>query len=261
MPAVGADEAPSGLGWWHAYRRPVTDDASPSAEPAVPRPDRVGEALGELKGLFTGPRTVGDSVIPPLVFAVANAAGGIPVAVAASLLVGIGFVVYRVSKGRPTIWALGGLGAVGFALALAVRSGRAESFFLPGILSQAAYAALALVSIVVRRPMTAWMSYMFRGWPLEWFWRRDVRPAYTETTWLWVIYFTGRAGAQWYLYSEGRTALLATVKVVTSWPTLVFVLVGTYVYGNRRLHRLGGPSVDEFTAGAEPPFKGGQVGF
>ncbi|NNC75552.1 MAG: DUF3159 domain-containing protein [Acidimicrobiia bacterium] len=237
----------------------MTDDSPTIDEPS--HPTRTGQALGELKDLFTGPRTVGDSIIPPLVFAVANAIGGIPAAVIASLTVGAGFVAYRVRKGRPIIYALGGLAAVGFALALAVRSGRAETFFLPGIISQAAYAVLAVVSIAVRRPMTAWMSYMFRGWPLPWFWRNDVRPAYTETTWLWAVYFSARAGGQWYLFNEGRTALLATFKVATSWPILVFVLVGTYVYGNWRLHRLGGPNVEEFKAGTEPPFAGGQVGF
>lgn len=242
----------------------MTDDAPPAddtIQASGPANGRVGEALGELRDLFTGPRTVGDSIVPPLVFAIANAIGGIPAAVAASLLVGAGFVVYRVRKGRPVIYALGGLAAVGFALLLAVRSGRAETFFLPGILSQAGYAVLAFVSIAVRRPMTAWMSWVFRRWPQAWYWRNDVRPAYTETTWLWAVYFTGRAAGQWYLYNEGRTALLATFKVVTSWPILVFILVGTYVYGNWRLHQLGGPSVEEFEEGAEPPFRGGQVGF
>ena len=47
----------------------------------------------------------------------------------------------------------------------------------------------------------------------------------------------------------------------SSWPTIIPLLIVSYVYGNRKLHRLGGPNVDEFLAGAEPPYEGMQRGF
>jgi hypothetical protein len=39
------------------------------------------------------------------------------------------------------------------------------------------------------------------------------------------------------------------------------LLVVSYVWGNRKLARLGGPNVEEFTTGAELPFVVGQRGF
>ena len=42
--------------------------------------------------------------------------------------------------------------------------------------------------------------------------------------------------------------------------TIACGVVG-YVYGNGRLHRLGGPTVDDVVAGANPPYGGRQRHF
>ena len=55
--------------------------------------------------------------------------------------------------------------------------GRAEGFFLPGILSGALTALLCLVSVRIKRPLVAWISYITRRWPLEWYWHSKVCPA------------------------------------------------------------------------------------
>ena len=49
--------------------------------------------------------------------------------------------------------ALSGLVGVAFAAFVATRSGRAENFFLPGLLANAAYAAAFLISLAVRWPL------------------------------------------------------------------------------------------------------------
>jgi hypothetical protein len=38
-------------------------------------------------------------------------------------------------------------------------------------------------------------------------------------------------------------------------------LIASYLYGTWRLRNLGGPSVEEFKSGAEPPWEGQQRGF
>jgi hypothetical protein len=55
---------------------------------------------------------------------------------------------------------------------------------------------------------------------------------------------------------------------VTAWrPGRLFameaseVLIASYLYGTWRLGTLGGPSVEEFKPGAEPPWEGQQRGF
>ena len=53
---------------------------------------------------------------------------------------------------------------------------------------------------------------------------------------------------------------MLTVRVLVSWPTMLPLVIVSYVRGNRRLHELAGPTVAEFRAGAAPPF-GLQRGF
>ena len=215
----------------------------------------------ELQGLFVGDRTLGDSFLAPVAFVVVNAFTTLFAAAVAALAVGGAVAAWRVRKGQQVSYAFGGILAIGFAAFLALRSGRAETFFLPGIIGATLLAIAAVLSMAARRPLVAWSSWAQRRWPLEWYWRPDVRPAYTAATAVWAVYFAARAGLQWYLYLTERPETLAAVRVLTSWPTLIPLLIATYVYGNRRLGQLGGPTVAEFEAGSAGPFRGGQRGF
>lgn len=224
--------------------------------------DHVWDDLrADLRNLFVGDRTVGDSFLAPIAFIVVEAVSTLGLAVAAAMAVGVAVAVWRIRKGQKASYALGGILGIGFAALLALRSGRAESFFLPGIASGAFLAIVAVASMAVGKPLAAWSSWLQRRWPREWYWRADVRPAYTAVTGVWAIYFAGRAGLQWFYYVAERPAALAVSKVLTSWPTIIPLLIVTYVLGNRLLHRLGGPSVAEFEAGQARPFQGGQRGF
>lgn len=215
----------------------------------------------DLRDLFTGERTIGDSFPAPLVFVAVNAWVGLGWAAVAALAVGGAVAAWRVSKGQQVVYAMGGIVAIGFTAFLALRSGRAESYFLPGILSAAGAAIATVVSIAVRRPLASWTSWFVRRWPQEWYRRDDVRPAYTGVSWIWAGFFAGRAAVQWILFVNGEPELLAIAKVLTSWPTIIPLLIVSYVYGNRKLHRLGGPNVEEFQSGAAPPYEGMQRGF
>ncbi len=215
----------------------------------------------DLRGLFVGDRTVGDSFLAPIAFVAVNALTNLGAASVAAVAVGVGVATWRVRKGQKVFYALGGIPAIGLAALLALRSGRAESFFLPGIVGTGLMAVVSIASMFARRPLAAWSSWAQRRWPLAWYWRPDVRPAYTAVTGVWAIYFAARAGLQWFLFVTGRPEALAAAKVLTSWPTIIPLLMATYVYGNRRLVRLGGPTVAEFEAGVIGPFNGGQRGF
>ncbi len=215
----------------------------------------------DLRNLFIGERTLGDSLLPPLLFVAVDAVTSLGWAAAAAVAMGAGVAAWRIVKGQKAIYAGGGIAAVVFAAWLALRSGRAESYFLPGIVSAAGWALAAVISVVVRRPLAAWSSWFIRRWPRAWYWRDDVRPAYSAVTMIWAAYFAGRAAAQWLFFAREQPEIIAAVKVGTSWPLVIPLLVVSYVLGNRRLHTLGGPNVEEFALGREPPFRGGQRGF
>ncbi len=147
------------------------------------------------------------------------------------------------------------------AVVIALLSGRAEGFFIPGIVSGAISVLLSLVSVLAGRPMVAFTSALARRWPLKWYWHPKVRPAYSEVTWLWFLFFALRMLLQFSLFQGSSANLLGIVQLLTGWPATILLLIGSYIYGTWRLRNLGGPSVDEFKSGAEPPWKGQQRGF
>jgi hypothetical protein len=224
--------------------------------------DTVNEDIREeIRSLFVGDRTLGDSFAPPLLFVLVNALSGVRLAAALAIAAGAIVAVWRIRKGQQTMYALAGIAAVAFAAFLAVYSGRAEDYFLPGIVSTGGWALGTLISIMIKRPLAAWTSWAYRRWPLRWYWRDDVRPAYSYVSWYWLGYFVIRGGVSAWLYLLGRPAVLAIWKTLTSWPTILPLLYYTYRVGVERRNSLGGPNIDEFQTGAAPPFTGGQRRF
>jgi hypothetical protein len=215
----------------------------------------------EIKSLFVGDRTLGDSFAPPLLFVLVNAMWGLGPAAAIAIASGAVVAAWRVRNGQQIIYALAGIVAVAFAAFLALRSGRAESYFLPGIVSTIAYAGGTLLSILLKRPLAGWTSWAYRRWPRDWYWRDDVRPAYSHVSWYWFGYFAVRGGISSWLFVVEQPELLAIWKSLTSWPTLLPLFYLTYRVGVSERDALGGPNIDEYLAGAEPPFVGGQRRF
>ncbi len=116
-------------------------------------------------------------------------------------------------------------------------------------------------SLIIKKPFAACVSHITRGWPLAWFFREDVKKAYTEVTWFWLIYFVLRAAIETYLFFFGTVEALVTFNTIVGFPLLIAVLVISYVYGIFRLRKLGGPGVDEFIEKKEPPYRGQTRGF
>jgi hypothetical protein len=63
------------------------------------------------------------------------------------------------------------------------------------------------------------------------------------------------------LFQEQAAGLLVVVQLLTGWPATILLLVISYLYVTWRLRTLGGPSVEEFRTGEEPPWEGQRRGF
>ena len=201
------------------------------------------EIRDELRALLDGRAGVGDAIIAPIVFVLVNAVAGMPIAAYAGIAGAVMVVVYRLARRSDLQYAISGLFGTGVAIAFALRSGEAQDYFLPGIVTGAGTTVLALMSILVKRPMVAYMSWLTRQWPMEWYWHPSVRPAYTRATWLWVGFFGARTAVQAWLFATDQTTALGFVRAATGWPGLVLLLAATFIVGRNRLIALGGPSV------------------
>jgi len=202
-----------------------------------------------------------DSLIPLLVFLVANPLLGLTYALWGALGAAGIFALIRIRQKESLIYAFGGLGGVLLAAGFAWLSGSDSGYFLPGLISGAFTVILCVVSVVFKRPLAAWSSFITRRWPLKWYWHPQVLPAYREVTIFWTAAFSARLALEAWFFSRESFVALGVARVGLGWPYTVVLLVISYLYGVWRLGKLEGPSVEEFKSGQEPPWEGQKRGF
>jgi len=220
------------------------------------------ELFEELQSVFSGRGArILDSLLPVLVFLLLNTLLSLQIALVSSMVVAVVIAVARLIRRQSLLYALGGLGAVGLAAALVFVTNSAAGFFLPTLISGGVTIVLCVVSVLFRKPLVAWTSYLTRRWPLEWYWHPRVRPAYSEVTLAWGVFFGLRLVLQYAVLQRASPALLGITQLLTGWPFTIALLIASYLYGLWRLQKLRGPSVEEFIAGTEAPWEGQRRGF
>lgn len=202
-----------------------------------------------------------DSFLPPVVFLGLHAVASVDVALWGALAVAALFAAARIARRENLAYALGGLGGTLLAAVFVKLSGSGSGYFLPAFVSGAVTVVLCVVSVAFDRPLVAWSSFVARRWTLAWYWHPKVLPAYNEVTILWAVAFAARLSFEFWLYRQDAIGALGTVRILLGWPFIVALLIVSYLYGLWRLGRLGGPSVEEFTAGKAPPWQGQKRGF
>jgi hypothetical protein len=223
-------------------------------------PEKARELLEEFRSV-TGRVGLLDTILPPVLFLLLNGLAGFEAAMIGALGLAFIIAIIRLRRKQSLAYALAGMGSVGLAIALAYFLGRSEGYFLPAIVNGGLTVALALVSLVIRKPMVAWTSYLARRWPLDWYWHDRVRPAYTEVTVVWALFFILRLFWQVTLFQGSDVSQLALINAIMGWPAIVLLLVLSYLYGTWRLAQLGGPSVEEFRDKRPAPWQSQRRGF
>lgn len=217
------------------------------------------DVFDEIKQFVNG-KTI-DTIVPPLVYLVANQIFDLKVTALISIGVAAAFAIYRLYKKETILYSLGGLAGVLVAAGTALLSGSAENYFLPGIISSGFMFIASLMTVIVGRPLAAIFSHLSRSWDFKWFMRKDIKPAYREVTLAWSFLFLLRMLLQILLLKRGNLAEITWINIMLGLPATLIVLVFTLIYGTWRLQKLGGPGIDEFEEEKPPPWRGQKKGF
>lgn len=213
------------------------------ADAATPPADRAGEEPTFRAGLaqavqeqfsfekaFGGVRGVLESVLPVTVFSVVyGVTREVTPAAVASLVPAVVLAVWRLVAREPLTQAVGGVLGVGIGALIAVRTGQAQTFFLPSIIKNSAWGAGYLVSVLVRWPLVGVFLGFMLGEGTHW---RQVPAryrAYVIATWLWVGMFAVRLAVQVPLYLADKPATLGAVNVGLGLPLFGLVLWGCWL--------------------------------
>jgi len=187
-------------------------------------PTTIAEATG-------GPLGMAETALPAVAYVVTYTASGQSTNTAAGVAVGLALAlaIARLVRRESPRHALAGLFGVGLAAFIAAKSGKAENFFLPGLLQNAAYGLAMLISILARWPLIGVIVTKLDGEDSSW--RSDpvrVR-AFRRATWLWVAIFSARLVVQLPMYLAGAVVALGVARTAMGVPLFVLTLWLTWL--------------------------------
>jgi hypothetical protein len=201
------------------------------AEPAEEsRKDLRAERL-ILDRAVGGWRGVLDSGLPTAVFIAAYTLTGqqLTTSLVAAVVVAAVLALARVIQRKTLQQAVAGLVGVVIAAAFSAFTGRAEDFFLPGVITNAIYGLAFLTSIAVGWPLLGVIVGLLTGQGISWRTSRDLRRVFAAASWIWVGLFFGRLAVQAPLYLAREVELLGIVRIVLGWPAFIGAAYITYL--------------------------------
>lgn len=207
--------------------------------------------------VFLKSKTI-DSLIPPILFVSLDSLFNLNIAIIFSIAFSILILFYRIIRKENVVYALIGFSMLSFASLLAVLTNNPNSYFLPDLITNVILVLLSAILLIIKKPLAAYASHLMRAWPLEWYLRDDIRPAYTEVSIFWLVFFIFKTGAQIMIIFYSNLVLL---NLFLGIPFTIIIVGISYIYGLIRLKQLHGPSINEFKHNKPAPWKSQTKGF
>lgn len=192
-----------------AARRAGLDPAESSSTHKV-----VWSAMGGWRGIL-------ESVLPSLAFVVIFTIRPEPLILSLGISVGLAavFTIIRLAQKSPPSAALGGLVAAGAAAALALWTGRGADNFVPGLITNAVYGSVILISALIGWSLIGLAVGFLMGEGTTWRNDRRKRRAYFWLGIAWAALFFARLAVQLPLYLAGDVTALGTLKLIMGLPS------------------------------------------
>jgi len=152
----------------------------------------------------------------------------VKIAVGASATIVVILLVVRLAMRQTPRYVLSAVVATAFAAFFALRSGKAEAAFLPGILTSAAWGVASLVSVVTRWPIVGFMvaagDPKLAQDPTAWRRDRGLVAVSQRLTMVLVALYAVRVVIMYPLYLGGQVTLLGVAKIALGWPAYLCAL-------------------------------------
>ena len=184
--------------------------------------ERLSSALGGARGSF-------ETALPTVAFVVAwTLRHDVKIAVSASAAIVLILLVVRLATRQTPRYVLSAVVATAIAAFFALRSGRAEDAFLPGILTSAAWGVASLVSVAVRWPLVGFIvaagDPQMAQDPTAWRRDRGLVTVCQRLTMVLVGLYAVRVVVMFPLYLAGQVTLLGVAKIALGWPAYLFAV-------------------------------------
>lgn len=179
-------------------------------------------ALGGTRGLL-------DSGLPALVFLIVfTSTHKLNDAIYAALIVSAILAIIRLARKDTLQHALSGLLGVAICAIFSRSTGRAQDFYLPGLIINLVYGTVYALTNLLGWPILGLVLGPIIGEGT--LWRKDPhrKAVYIRAGWIWVGLFVSRLIVQYPLYRAGAVTELGIARVIMGWP--LFLLAGWLTY-------------------------------
>ena len=172
-----------------------------------------------------GARGIAEAVVPGLVFLGCYLVSGALLSSAiASALCSVLFAIIRLIQRQSIVQSLSGLLGVGIALVWALVSGKGINFFTWGLVTNAAWALVLLVSLAIGWPLVSVLFALLTGRPIRWVKEPEARDLAAKCVWLtlaWSAVFIIRLAVQVPLWLNEQVAWLSAMKIALGIPLFI----------------------------------------
>ena len=197
---------------------------------------QLSKALGGKRGMV-------EAAVPTIAFTVVFVSTKrLELAVVISVATALVLLAARLVQRSTVQFVLNSLVGIGIGAFFAWRSARgggdaneqALAYFLPGLIYNGVYAALMLLSTLVRWPVVGFMVGSVAGDPTEWHQDRQVVRLCRNLTWMLALPCVVRVAVQLPIYLAGKAAddagpmvaALGVSKIAMGWPLQIAALAG-----------------------------------
>jgi len=192
--------------------------------------DQVNFSPSSLLASMGGRLGIVEAVLPTVLFITVFSftSNGFAAVISAASSSVVFLLIRLITRGMLTQVLVGGAG-VAVAAFLALREGgQTQDYFLIGFYTNAAYAAVLLVSVLVRQPLIGVAVALLTG-NKDWKKRPGLHYRFYLVTILWVGFFSLRLAVQLPLYFAGAIEALATARLVMGAPMYALLLVVSWL--------------------------------
>jgi hypothetical protein len=180
------------------------------------------KALGGTRGLL-------DSGLPALIFLVVfTSTHKLNGAIYGALIMAAVLALIRIVRKDTLQHALSGLIGVAVAAIFSRSTGRAQDFYLPGLIINVVYGTVYAVANLAGWPLLGLVLGPITGEGTQWRTNRRRKSAYIRAGWIWALLFGSRLAVQYPLYRAGAVTQLGIARVIMGWP--LFLLAGWLTY-------------------------------
>lgn len=198
--------------------------SDPGTEPGKPtsKAHAVLDQMGGISGIIY-------SSLPVVAFVPVSQLFGLTAAVVSALGVAAVILIWRLVRRESIQPAVSGFIGVGVCALIAYVMGESKGYFLLGIWSSLVWAAVFLVSVLIRRPVVGYIWALVNDHDRGWRKVRKAVLAFDMATIVWVLVFASRFVVQRHLYDADQTGWLGVARIAMGWPLTAVAALVTYL--------------------------------